>query len=229
MNKNSNCVHNIKEDACKQTTFIILCAKKSQNRGRGNVSLQNVDKDNTLIDLQIKTITKNYVNNEIILVSGFEHDRLINHIISKEYKNIRILENRTYKSSDILDGWRLSLNIALENDTYIIHGDRYFDKSCITGYKNTHVITHKKDRSNYDLGILQEDNKLINISYGLPSVWSEIIFLSHKDIGVAKKIINEHKKRKIYTLESFINQLSREVKICVVDKEPQSITLLKEL
>lgn len=229
MNKNIDCIHNIKEKKNDKTTFIILCAKKSQHRGQGNVSLKNVDTNRMLIDVQIDTIKKNYKNGEIILVSGFEHDRLIEHILKKDYKNIRVLENKTYKTSDILEGWRMALNISLNNDVYLIHGDRYFDDSCIISPKVTHIIVHKKDKRNYDLGVLHEEEKFINISYGLPDVWSEIFFISKRDVKKTKRIINEHKKRKIYTLESFINQLSEEVKIHVIEKKPQSVILLKEL
>lgn len=228
MNKNSNCIHNIKERKNDKITFIILCAKKSQYRGQGNVSLKDVDANRLLIDIQIDTIKKNYKNNEIILVSGFEHDKLIKHIQNKDYKNIRVLENKTYKTSSILEGWRMALNISLNNDVYLIHGDRYFDDSCIKSPKVTHIIIHKKDKRNYDLGILHKEGRFINISYGLPDVWSEILFISKKDIKKTKHIINDCKKRKIYTLESFINQLSEEVKIQVIKKEPQSVRLLKE-
>lgn len=227
--KNSRCIHNIKQKNYDKTIFIILCAKKSQNRGCGNVALKNIDNNKTLIDLQIDTIKKNYEDHEIILVSGFEHDKLIHHIETKNYKNIRILENRTHKISDILDGWRMALNITLEHDTYIIHGDRYFSESCIQGNKNTHLLIHDKNRNNYDLGISYKDDEFINMSYGLPDIWSEIFFISKKDILFTKSLINDYKKRKIFTLESFINKLSEEIKIFVINREPHSVILLKDL
>lgn len=229
MSKNSRCIHSIKKNNYEKTTFVILCAKKSQNRGCGNIALKSIGNDIALIDVQIETIKKSYENNEIILVSGFEHDELINYIQNKKYKNIRILENRTHKVSDILDGWRMALNIVLECDTYIIHGDRYFSESCIQKSKNTHLLIHNNDKSNYDLGISYKDDNFINMSYGLPDIWSEIFFISKKDISAAKNIINDHKKRKIYTLESYINKLSEKMKILVVKEETKSIIPLKDL
>lgn len=229
--KNKKYIHKIKNESGQKTTFIILCAKKSSKRGYKNIPLTSIDKNEKLIDNQIKTILNNYEDPDIIIISGFEHDRLIEHIHKSKYENIRIAENQYHKTTTTLDGWRFGLNLGLNQDTYIIHGDRIFDESCIKQQENqsTHTIIHDIDRNNYNLGISFDDNRLINISYGLPNVWSEIFFISKKDFYTARYLINESKKRKIYNVESFINLLCKEINISILQKQPKDITTLKEL
>lgn len=229
--KSKRYIHKIKNDCNQKTTFIILCARKSSKKGYTNIPLTLINENETLIDRQISTILNNYDDGEIIVVSGFEHDKIVDHIHDKKYANVRVAENKDYKSSNILDGWRFALNIALKEDTYIIHGDRLFKDECILNpkIKSSHLITHDIDKNNYDLGLLFDGDEYINMSYGLPNIWSEIFFISKKDFDLARKVINEHRNRKIYNIENFINQLSREIKISVINKQPKDIKVLKEL
>ena len=227
---NKRFIHKIKNECDKPTAFIILCGKKSSKRGYKNIPLTPIDEANALIDKQIKTIRDNYKNNEIIIVSGFEHEKIVSHVSKLGYENIRIAENKDYKNSNVLDGWKFALNIAVIKDTYVIHGDRLFDESYIKQkIRKTHTFVHDFDKNNYDLGLLYEDDNFINMSYGLPNVWSEIVFISKNDIGLFKNIINESKNRKIYSIESFLNIMSKIVNISIIQKDQQDIKILKEL
>lgn len=222
------CIHKIKNKNTDDPIFILLCAKKSNNRGYRNVPLTPVRDKDLLIDIQIKTIRKKYRNSEIIIISGFEHNKLIDHIKFMKYENIRIAENKNYKNSDTLDGWRFALNIALKSNTYIIHADRIFSASCIAVDRHSYVVSHNVDKSNYNLGILVSENKLVNMSYGLPSVWSEVFFISEQDFDKTRDMINS-KHRKVYNIETFINELSQIINISVVEVEPTDIRPLKEI
>lgn len=224
---NKRCIHKIKNE-CKTCSFIILCARKSNNRGYKNIPLTLINSVETLIDNQINTIRKHNKDSEIIIVSGFEHDKLISHIHSKNYDNIRIAENKNYKNSTIIDGWRFALNIAIKDNTFIIHGDRVFNESCILHNKNTHTLFHQTDKNNYNLGILHDNEKFINMSYGLEDVWSEIFFISINDFDNARKILND-KYKKIHNIEGFINELSTTTEIKIFQKQQTDVKILKEI
>jgi choline kinase len=228
--KKNRCIHTIKNECDAKTTFIILCARKSSRRGHKNIPLTPINEKETLIERQIKTISDNYQNSEIIVVSGFEHDKVVNYLKKLDYPNVRIAENKDYKSSDVFDGWRFALNIALKDDTYIIHGDRLFSDSYIKDRtRDTHTFVHGFDKNNYNLGVLHENGYFINMSYGLPNVWSEIFFISRSDFTTAKNIANEYKQRKIYTIEGFINTLSKNIKISVLNRNSEEVKILKEI
>ena len=67
------------------------------------------------------------------------------------------------------------------------------------------------------------------MSYGLPNVWSEIFFINKDDISIVKSLINEYKKRKIYTIENFINTLCNDISISIITKSIDDVKTLKEL
>lgn len=228
--RNKRFIHKIKNGCDKPTTFIILCGRKSSKRGYKNIPLTPINEVETLIGKQIKIIKDNYEHDEIIIISGFEHDKVVSHISGLGYKDVRIAENKDYKESNVLDGWRFALNIAIVKDTYIIHGDRLFDESYLKEKSRaTHTFVHDFDKNNYDLGLLYENDNFINMSYGLPNVWSEIIFISQDDFDIFKQIVNECKNRKIYNIENYLNTVSKTINISVIQKPHQDIRVLKEL
>lgn len=228
--KNKRFIHTIKNACSVQTTFVILCGRKSNKRGYKNIPLTQINSSETLIDIQIKTIIDNYEHSEIIIVSGFEHEKIVKHLNLKNYANVRIAENKDYKTSNVFDGWRFALNIAVSKNTYIIHGDRLFDESFIKGNSsNTHTFFHDVNKNNYDLGILSKNNLFINMSYGLPNVWSEIFFINQNDFHKVRDIANEYRQRKIYNIEGFLNVVSKHIPISVISQNPQNIKVLKEL
>lgn len=227
---NTRFIHKIKKECDIPTTFIILCGRKSNKRGYKNIPLTPISNNQTLIDKQINIIDSNYKDYEIIIISGFEHEKIVNHIHKSEYTNIRIAENKDYKSSNAFDGWRFALNIALAKDTYIIHGDRLFSDSFIKGKtKNTHTFIHDLDKNNYDLGLSIKDEMFVNMSYGLPNVWSEIFFINKSDFNLIRNIANQYKQRKIYNIECFLNILSKHINISVINQNSQEIKILKEI
>lgn len=226
--KSKKYIHEIKNETKSSSVFIILCARKSNNRGFKNIPLTSINSTEKLIDHQIKTIKKAHSNSEIIIVSGFEHERVIDYIYAKKYDNIRIAENKNYRNSTTLDGWRFALNLSVKSNTYIIHGDRMFTESCIIDSKNSYTLFHCVDKNNYNLGLLYTDNRLVNMSYGLENVWSEIFFISANDFDKARSLINNRQK-KIHNIEGFINELSEQIDISIIKKQQIDIRTLKEI
>lgn len=227
-----NCIHEIKSLNGDKVTFILLCAQKSNRRGYNNVALSDVHNQKKVIDLQIECINKAHPNNEIILISGFEHEKVVQYVHKNKYQNVRIAENKNYEKTSALDGWKIGLNLSIPGNTYIIHGDRIFSSSMISDENHeqgTHTYTHNIDKTNYDLGLLIENNKLINISYGLPNVWSEIFFIHADDFQITRKLINETRRRKIYSIDSFINLISRQFQIKVIEKHSNEVYTFKDL
>lgn len=228
--KNKKCICTSKKSHNEPITFIILCSQKSNKRGYHNIPFTQID-NRFLIDLQLSTITANYPEAEIILISGFEHSKLVDYIHNSNFKNIRIAENKNYKMSSALDCWIFGLNLASKSRTYIIHGDRLFSSLCISTSNShaTHILCHGSDKNNYNLGLLIEKDAMINISYGLPNMWSEIFFISRDDFDLTRKLINDYEKQKFYSLESFVNKLAGNIKIPVISVDSTDIRVLKEL
>ncbi|MHA2054831.1 MAG: NTP transferase domain-containing protein, partial [Candidatus Hodarchaeales archaeon] len=85
----------------------------------GCKSLLNI-KNNSLISLQLDLINDSIPNKEIVLVTGFDSDRLMNN----SPDNIIKIENERYYESNVVRSIGMGLRAIKENDhVLIIFGD----------------------------------------------------------------------------------------------------------
>lgn len=225
------CIHTIKQTHLDKVTFIILCGDKSGVKGTQNIPLTYIDDNTTLVNHQIQTINKNYEHADIMLMIGFESKKIIQHIDEKQYSNVRIFENKNYIGESVVDAWRLAVNCCSEGSFYLIHGDRIFNNHAITPYDENKICTsiYNNINKNYNLGITYKNNKLINMSYGLPAIWSEILFVPKLYYKTIKSKLNDAKTKKIYTVEKFLNTVNQEIDIYIDCKNKIGIKSLKEM
>jgi choline kinase len=182
-----------------------------------------------LIDTQIKTIRDNYEESDILIVAGFLSSDVIEYVLSK-YSNIRIVENNQYKNTSSLASLKAGINATLENDTFVIHGDRLFDAASLKiNNGQSSILSHKTIKRNRNIGISFADSSLLNIEYGLPCVWSEMIFIAKKDYQYFKKMTNFSAKSKIYTIPDLIRRSSDKIKFSTVYDESIEIIQIKEI
>lgn len=210
------------------TNFIILSAGKSKIRHEKlPIPLISV-RGECLIDTQIKTIRSSFSDADIALVTGFESDRVVEYVLSK-YSDVRIIENPSYKSTSSLSSLRIGINAMLEGDLFVIHGDRLFDSQSLkteTGVSS--VLSHKTIKRNHSIGISFNDSEFLNIEYGLPHVWSEIIYIAKKDYQIFKRAINISKS-KTYTIPELIRKVSGKITIKPIYDESSEVLHIKEL
>lgn len=211
------------------TNFIILSAGKTKiQHEKSPMPLVSV-RGNCLIDTQIKTIRDNYEESDILIVAGFLSSDVIEYVLSK-YSNIRIVENNQYKNTSSLASLKAGINATLENDTFVIHGDRLFDAASLKiNNGQSSILSHKTIKRNRNIGISFSDSSLLNIEYGLPCVWSEMIFIAKKDYQYFKKMTNISAKSKIYTIPDLIRRSSDKIKFSTVYDESIEIIQIKEI
>ena len=204
-----NFIHEINNS--NKTNFIILSAGENKTRGQSNAKgLLKINKDEKLLDIQIQTIRKYFKDAEIIFAVGFQSDVIINYLL-EEYPEIKIIENKTYKTTTPLESLRLSLNCSASGDTYVIYGDKYFDiKSISFDDKEYPVIVESTNESfsKSDLGLVYQNNQLKSISYGVKKKWGQIFYIPRVLFYDFRQQVNMCNK-KYYNIFDIINSLAK--------------------
>lgn len=227
----NDCIHKIRNKTKDKNTFILLAANKMKIRGqKDSVSLLPLGRNECLIDKQVNIIYRNYPHAEIFLATGFDSQKVINYVTSK-YKKVRIVENLDYKNTSSLYTLRSAINLTLESNVHIIHADRLFNSRAIIprNQAKSYVYTHMSNKSNYFMGLCYQNKKLTNMSYGLPSVWSEIVYITKKDYEPFKSLINSIHEKRIYSIHEFVNYSSSAIEYFVDDDKKIKIDDLKEV
>lgn len=165
-------------------------------------------KNEKLIDIQIKSIKENIPNNDIILITGFDSERLINN----SPKDIIKIENEKYYENNVVKSINIGLRATKNNNhILILFGDILlnnkaleaidFSRSCI-------IISNHMHEG--EVGCNINDNGYLEyMMFDLPNKWGHIIYLTNKELMLFKKIASNKISEKKFCFEiinDIINQ-----------------------
>ena len=168
----------------------------------GPKCLLPADKKHSIIERTIENIKEAYPFAEIIVVVGFEADRIIKALP----KDIRVVENQIYETTNVVESLRLALNNSVTDSVLIVYGDLIFNDSTIKGLDENFscaVIDSKQRFKDEEIGVTVVDGILTNFAYGLETKWAQIICLTGKELTMLKEFCFDRKKNKMYPFEIF--------------------------
>ena len=187
------------------SSYIILSAGIGRNmKGAGCKSLIQIGSV-CLIDKQISTILKYDKEADIIIVGGFEYQKLVNYIHSKKY-NVRIVLNSNFATTSQAESLKIGINSCKKSAVYIIHGDIYFDINSLNFPDNKKAwITISDKMGEQSVGTVIREGLIKNMCYGLENKWGQIAFFPEKNFDTIRDSINNIRSNRL-TYE-FINNL----------------------
>ena len=182
----------------------------------------------TILDKSIKTIKKAYEYSEIILVVGFEAEK-ITQVLPKE---IRIVENQSYEKTSVSESVRLAINNSVYNDILIIYGDLIFNINTINNItqNNSCIIVDSKSRFKAEeIGVTIVDDNVTNFAYGLENKWSHIAYLTGDESLEFQRLCLDKKKNKMYPFEVFNIMLNNDFVLSAVEPKGMKIKEIDSL
>jgi len=158
-----------------------------------------------LIDIQISHINNAFPLNEIILVTGFDSDRLMNYSPDDIIK----IENEKYYDNNVVKSISIGLRATKNNDhVLIVFGDILFNiKSLkeINLNESSLIISNTMESNEVGCNI-NGKNQLEYMMFDLPNKWGHILYLTSKELSLFKKIILNKKTEKKFCFE-IINEV----------------------
>lgn len=175
----------------------------------GSRSMLTIADNIRVIDQQIQNLKNINKHINITIASGFEHDKISQYI--KKYKNISILYNDKYKSTNEAESLGIYLKSVADIDNLLIVGGGTLIK------KNTIMMNDLKTnksiifllsgpKNNFNLGC-NKSNKLEYLFYDLDYPWIECIFLNKNSIYELKNNMDKINCHQKYIFE-IINNLA---------------------
>lgn len=186
----------------KTTKFsVIIPAASEGNRMRSFGSRSLLDINNqTLLEYQNNIIKDQYPNSDVIVITGFDSDRVMN----KAPKGIIKIENERYKETNVLRSIGIGLRAAVHDHVLIVYGDLVFnnetfnfpiDHSCIL-YDKSSLMGHSQ------VGCTINNNELENMFYNIGQPWAQIIYLTGKELKLFRTIAFDKNKEKCFGFEA---------------------------
>jgi hypothetical protein len=187
MSRRKEYITSVKREQSNKLTDFVTFILLSENYGHrmksyGPVSLLKI-KDKSLLEQQIDCIKAVFLNYEVIICSGFETFKTVE-FVKENFSNIniRIVENQMHFNSNCCESVRLCLSNTMNTKVVISSGAVLFDVehlSKINLGKTCILSQNRDDSSGLEIGVVQNKDKLENLSLGLKTDnWSEIFYLN---------------------------------------------------
>lgn len=191
-------------------TVVLLCDNPGYRmKSYGPISLIDVTSTKKLIDLQIDAINKTFPNCEIIVCLGFDCEKVCKYIKTKYTTNIRVVENQMYTVTNSCESLRLCLNNTNNDKIIICDGNLLFDKSVmkLIDKEKPCIILESDPNQTLEIGVNVNKDIAYFFSFGAKYIWSEIIFLTGRDMieSFRRILSNSHNKTR-FVFEA-INEL----------------------
>ena len=182
----------------------------------GCKSLLNIQ-DKKLIDIQLKCIDSTIPNKEIILVTGFDSERLMNNSPDDIIK----IENEKYYENNVAKSIAIGLRATKNNDRVLImFGDVLLNNSALEkiDYQRSCIIISDHMES-HEVGCnISNKGYLEYMMFDLPNKWGHIIYLTNKELTLFKKIIWSKQHEKKFCFEIINEVINQGGKIqCITD------------
>lgn len=184
-----------------ELTIIILGADVSpRKKSHGPKSLLSLGTKWNVIETQIDSIKTIFPKADIILVTGFQSQTIIN----KSYP-VRIIENPFYEETSEVEQIRLALNATLTSKVLIINGDLAFDAPSLINIANYHtsiLFNETLSNDNDSIGLIQNNNIAENLSYSLPVKWLYTFYVEGKELEMLRKFVKNKERSKLLFFEA---------------------------
>ena len=205
-------------------TVIILAANIGYGmKSYGPKSLLNINDKETILEYQINILQTTFPSCEIILVVGFQADR----IIKKCPPGIRIIENQLYETTNEVEQIRLALNSTLTDNVIIIKDDIVFNQETlktITKNKSCIIYDSGNQMDNNNVGVTVVNGYATIFSYDIETKWCHILYLAKKEMEVLKSICNKRNKERLYLFEILNVLLKRISRIKAIKPQGMEVT-----
>ena len=218
----------VKNDGSKEkkdldiTVIIPVAGMGHRMKSYGPKCLLQANQKETILEKTISNIKREYPFSDIIVVAGFESNK----VISSLPHYVRIVENSSFEETNIVESIRLGINAAANKKLLIVYGDLIFNVYSIRDLTNngTCVIIDSKSRFKDDeVGVTIVKDKVTTFAYGLEKKWSQIAYFEGEDFDMLKKLCSNKKRSRLYPFEIFNMMIESGVKIKAV--EPKRMTI----
>ena len=172
----------------------------------GPKSLITIKKNLRIIDNQLELFKKYLPTANIILVTGFGSDAVMN----STPLNIIKIENENYDTTNVIRSIGMGLR-AVTRDVLIVYGDLIFNKECLDlDFNHSSLMVGEHLMKPNEIGcVINKKMHLENMMYDLPCKWGQMVFLKGAELKMLKKISWNKENYNMFGFEA-INKILHE-------------------
>ena len=206
-------------------TVILPCAGIGQRmKSRGTVALIDVG-GMTVLERHLNNIWEVYPSAEIIVVVGFEANKIIRKFRNKP---VRFIYNANYRTTNVAYSIGLALQANTSSRVLIVYGDLVYTPNTISGVvqgESTVVIDTQQNMLKEEVGVVVRNGYVQHFSYAMQIKWAQIAYLTGKELKLFTVEAWQQQHHKWFGYEIFNLILDRKCKLLTY--EPNNMKLVE--
>lgn len=207
------------------TSVVLLCAGRSKKiQSFGNRSLLKIGK-NTLIEKQIECIRANIKNPDIVVVLGYEAERLYSFL--KPLK-VRCVLNEHYEDTSAIKSTILGLRATVGSEVYIIHGDIVIKKNIFVPTKSGCKTFYTTNKIN-DVGLLLDGRQVSRFAFGVNNTWNKVLYLNKSGVDTIKDLVISIDNERLLDFEIYNSLIERGLEIEAYKSNMVEINTIRDI
>ena len=199
-------IHDDQDLREKEITVIIPAAGLGKRmKSYGPKPLIRIRREKTILQNQLKLFNQVFRNPTIILVCGFQAEKLMDESSSDIIK----VENEFYEETNVARSIAMGLRATTGKNVLVSYGDLVFNKEAIEclDYRSSSISVSENQMGEDEVGcIVNKRGHLEHMMYDLPLKWNQLLYLQGAELEKFKKIVYNKKNSKLFGFE-IINKL----------------------
>jgi choline kinase len=184
--------------------IVLLSASPHKQTGIYRPTLEFSD-GNNLLYKQLSTIDKAFPNADLLVVLGYEPDNIYK---NPSFQHLRFIENQNFLTTNTIKSAALAMRASNAKSYIFIHGDMYFNEAAISiAGSESALVVGNGDTYNDRIGLIPQDNNIVNIGYGLQKPWGQIVYLTGLELEIFQNFCYNKAKSKCLLFEGIANIL----------------------
>lgn len=178
-------------------------------RSYGPKALIKIAGGETVVARQIRLTRLAFPGAEIIVVTGFESDRLRRALP----RDVRVVVNASYDETNVAHSLLLGIQHARPTaSVLVVYGDLVFNTRAIEGLdKSTSslIIDARPGSREDEVGVNVVDDEVMCLAYGLPAKWAQIALLRPREAALFREVAREPRRKRQFGFEILNEILDR--------------------
>jgi len=171
-------------------------------KSKGPKALLSVHNGMSILECQLRTILKVYPSADIVVVGGFEHQKIRQALWGKF--PMRLVCNPNYEDTNTVHSIAIGLDATLPGPVMVIHGDLVFNTHTIQGLEgkaSSLLVDQFGQLGKEEVGIGQQDGLVTSLSYALSTKWGQMAYLQGKELELFRNMVFSPKNANLFLYE----------------------------
>lgn len=173
----------------------------------GPKSLLEINNGVTILDSQLRSIWIAFPNADVIVITGFQYEKFIPF---KKMYPVRLVNNPLYDETNMVYSISLGLQTIIGDRILIIQEGIVFNHHTIHNIDNDLsqiVVDVNEEMPDDSVGLVHNNNKVTNLSFGLDVKWSQIVYLTGYELQLLDTIAYDAMSSRHLFLYEAINRI----------------------